>query len=393
MSEKFEHPAATYALLVSLYEQITPVMTLQNIFEVVLSELVKAVQGQYAVIQVITSENRKWYYGYHSETGGTFWEPNEYHQCPEYIQNSINAVAREISDESESSPISFSNRIYNQLLNNGKPIGYVIVTLKTEKKRSDRDEDTKCIQAIAGQILVFLQQKRDFNETVHAERVLLVDKILATLIHDMKNPLSGISGFVQLIEQKSDDESVKRYCTTILNSLSQLSKICNDLHAIVNDRPLELARERIDIPALIAESVREQSETFSYAGIETTVETETHLTVHADREMLKQVFRHIMKNAKEAMPEGGKLRIKAFHIDNSVIVEFGDTGCGMPVDIQEQVFRPFVSYGKEHASGLGMTKAQKIIKEHNGALTVASFLGNGTVFTIHLPSAEKEATQ
>jgi len=395
MPENSEHTVAKYALLVSIYEKIAPVMTVQDIFEIILSELVKAIHGHYAVIQVITSEKRKRYYGYHVEEGSSFWEPNEYQQCPEYIQTSINAVAQEVTGENKSSLILFSNSVYSQLLNNEQPIGYVIVTYNPENSRPVQGELNDYIQAVVNQIIIILNQKRDLNETVHTEKLLLIDKILTTLIHDMKNPLSGVSGFVQLIEQKSDDESIKKYCTTILNSLSNLAKINNDLHTVVSDRPLELKIEQIEIPVLIEEFINELSETYSHAGIEITIDSEADAAVQADKEKLKQVFRHVMKNAKEAMPEGGTIRIKAFTVNDTVTIEFGDTGCGMPVDIQEQVFKPFVSFGKEYATGLGMTKAQKIIGEHKGTLTVASFLGIGTVFTINLPNTEteKEATQ
>ncbi len=93
------------------------------------------------------------------------------------------------------------------------------------------------------------------------------------------------------------------------------------------------------------------------------------------------------------MHEGGDIRIKAYGTDDRITIEIGDTGSGMPVHVQENIFQPFVSFGKEQTTGLGMTIAQNIIQGHKGTMSVASFLGIGTVFTINLPFAEKEATR
>lgn len=393
MQNKLQHTNTKYQLLTAIYEKITATMTLQEIFEVVLSELVTEIDGKNAVIQIINSENRKRYYGYHKEEGNTFWEPNEYYPCPEYMLQSIDMVAQEVPEKNDSALISFSNSVYAQFGPDSQPAGYMVIVFNKEGSHTFSDEIQDVILAVVGQIEIVLTHKRVVDETIQSEKISLIDKILSTLIHDMKNPLSGISGFVQLIEQKSDDETINKYCNTILDSLTHLAKINNELYTIVSGSPLKLNTEVLSLPTFLKEVVSDLLETYTHAGIDIAIESEENTWIDADKEKLRKVFRNILKNAKEAMPEGGNIRIKAYRTDDRITIEIGDTGIGMPVHVQENVFKPFVSFGKEQTSGLGMTIAQKIIQEHKGTVSVASFLGIGTVFTINLPCAEKEATR
>lgn len=393
MQDKLQHTNTKYQLLTAIYEKITATMTLQEIFEVVLSELVTEIDGKSAIIQIINSENRKRYYGYHKEEGNTFWEPNEYNPCPEYMLQSIDMVAQEVPEKNDSALISFSNSVYAQFGPDSQPAGYIVILFNKEGSHTFSDEIQDVILAVVGQIKILLTHKRVVDETIQSEKISLIDKILSTLIHDMKNPLSGISGFVQLIEQKSDDESINKYCNTILDSLTHLAKINNELYTIVSGSPLKLNTEVLSLPTFLKEVVSDLLETYTHVGIDIAIESEENTWIDADKEKLRKVFRNILKNAKEAMPEGGNIRIKAYRTDDRITIEIGDTGCGMPVHVQENVFKPFVSFGKEQTTGLGMTVAQKIIQEHKGTVSVASFLGIGTVFTINLPCAEKEATR
>jgi signal transduction histidine kinase len=393
MQDKLQHTNTKYQLLTAIYEKITATMTLQEIFEVVLSELVTEIDGKSAVIQIINSENRKRYYGYHKEEGNTFWEPNEYNPCLEYMLQSIDMVAQEVPEKNDNALIRFSNSVYAQFGPGSQPNGYIVIAFNKEEPHTFSDEIQDIIVAVVGQINILLTHKRVVDETIQSEKISLIDKILSTLIHDMKNPLSGISGFVQLIEQKSDDESINKYCNTILDSLAHLAKINDELYTIVSGSPLKMNTEVLSLPIFIKEVVGDLLETYTHAGIDIAIEPGENTWIVADREKLRKVFRNILINAKEAMPEGGNIRIKAYRIDDRITIEIGDTGSGMPVHVQENVFKPFVSFGKEQTTGLGMTIAQKIIQEHKGTVSVASFLGIGTVFTINLPCTEKEATR
>ena len=146
---------------------------------------------------------------------------------------------------------------------------------------------------------------------------------------------------------------------------------------------------KISLSLVVKEIVDDLIETYNHSGIvvDLWIGNDTEAWVDADKEKIVIVIKHILKNAKEAMPDGGSIHIKVKKEGALAKVEIGDTGKGMPAHIQESLFRPFVSYGKENATGFGMAIAHRIISEHNGTISIASFLGKGTVISLHLPSA------
>ena len=110
-----------------------------------------------------------------------------------------------------------------------------------------------------------------------------------------------------------------------------------------------------------------------------------------DRDMIVRVFKHNLKNAKEAMPDGGSINVKLYKNDSNAMVEINDAGKGIPAHIRENIYKPFFTYGKENATGLGLTIVKSIIEGHGGSISFSSLLGKGSVFLIHLPLGKKEA--
>ena len=107
--------------------------------------------------------------------------------------------------------------------------------------------------------------------------------------------------------------------------------------------------------------------------------------IWADGEHLVRAFSNLIINARQAMPEGGNLTIKATELVGGVQLEFIDTGVGMDQDTRENVFNPFFTT-KDSGTGLGLALTLKIIQEHGGDIDVTSILGWGTTFTLTLPA-------
>jgi hypothetical protein len=97
------------------------------------------------------------------------------------------------------------------------------------------------------------------------------------------------------------------------------------------------------------------------------------------------VFHNMVRNAQEVMPDGGTLSVRSTIDDRSVVIGVTDTGPGIPQEIQNTLFEPFVSYGKSHGTGLGLAISKGIVEEHQGSLGFVSEEGKGTTFYIRLP--------
>jgi signal transduction histidine kinase len=111
--------------------------------------------------------------------------------------------------------------------------------------------------------------------------------------------------------------------------------------------------------------------------------------VMIDRKYLKQALLNILKNALAAMPDGGTLTITTSAKNDELLIAISDTGIGIPEDLLSKIFEPYFTT-KESGTGLGLTITFKIIKEHNGEITVESTPSKGSTFTIHLPIPQPE---
>jgi signal transduction histidine kinase len=97
------------------------------------------------------------------------------------------------------------------------------------------------------------------------------------------------------------------------------------------------------------------------------------------------VFYNIASNARDAMPQGGSLTVTTIEENDCVRIDFTDTGTGMPEEVKKRIFEPFMTYGKKHGTGLGMSIVKKVIDDHNGKIEINSVMGKGTTITIYLP--------
>jgi CheY-like chemotaxis protein len=112
--------------------------------------------------------------------------------------------------------------------------------------------------------------------------------------------------------------------------------------------------------------------------------------VRGESVRLKEVFVNIINNALWAMPKGGALEIWTFHAEQNAVVSIRDTGCGMTVEVQRKIFDPFFTTKGVSGTGLGLSEALGIIKQHGGEILVSSQLNQGTTFSLYLPIPESE---
>ena len=104
-----------------------------------------------------------------------------------------------------------------------------------------------------------------------------------------------------------------------------------------------------------------------------------------DQDKMVRVFYNIASNARDAMPQGGTLEVSTAPVEGYVKIEFKDSGTGMPEEVKKKIFEPFMTYGKKHGTGLGMSIVKKVIDDHKGKIEIDSEMGKGTTIRILLP--------
>lgn len=240
-----------------------------------------------------------------------------------------------------------------------------------------------------GLIITFqdLTEVRSMEESVRRkDRLAAVGRVAAGLAHEIRNPLGAMRGAIQVLESTTPPGSMQaELMDIILKESDRLNSIITNFlnyarPAASNFSDMDVAEAVREMFKLLRHSpdVKEEHLFVDESGSEP-------LTVAADNSQLKQIFWNLARNAIQAMPDGGTLRVALASIPNNRIrIIFEDTGKGMSPEQVEQLFEPFAN-STTGGTGLGLSIVYQIVKDHNGAINVRSIEGGGTVITIELP--------
>ncbi len=219
-----------------------------------------------------------------------------------------------------------------------------------------------------------------------ADRLAALGTLSAGLAHEIKNPLSAIKTFVQLLPRKLENPSfMEKFHTTVPREIDRINQLVEDLLELTRKKRRAFAPIKID--SLIQQVINLYSEEMKKREIR----FEDHLDrtlpfVEGDSETLYRAFSNLTINAIQAMPEGGSLTvISRFDSPSSQVqITFRDTGIGMDEETSKNLFNPFFTT-KDRGVGLGMALTHKIIEDHQGTIEVISEKGKGTTFVLNLP--------
>jgi two-component system sensor histidine kinase AtoS len=220
-----------------------------------------------------------------------------------------------------------------------------------------------------------------------ADRLAALGTVSAGLAHEIKNPLSAIKTFVQLLPRKVENPSfMDKFNTTVPREIDRINQLLEDL--------LELTRTKqrpfvnLDVNQLIMQVIDLHGEEMAKRQIEFEAHLEKTLPqVLGDQEKIYRAFSNLVINAIQAMPEGGSLSVSSA-IENSaypmIRIKFSDTGIGMDEMTAKSLFNPFFTT-KDKGIGLGMALTHKIIEDHRGTIEVMSEKGKGASIILTFP--------
>jgi two-component system NtrC family sensor kinase len=233
------------------------------------------------------------------------------------------------------------------------------------------------------------------DQLIQSEKLAGLGRIAATVAHEINNPLAGVFTYIKLMERRieksrkgegseGDTGKFLEYLSTMGREVERTTAIVHNLLDIT--RPKEPTKKSCDLNRLVDESLLIVQNKLKLHNIEVEKRMAPIQNVMADPSQLKQVFINLMVNAAEAMEKGGRLTIRSARNreGNAAVLEFIDTGIGIPQDILPRIFDPFYTT-KEKGTGLGLSVVSGIIKRHEGRVEVESEAGNGTLIRITLP--------
>jgi PAS domain S-box-containing protein len=227
-----------------------------------------------------------------------------------------------------------------------------------------------------------------------AESLASLTTLAAGVAHEIKNPLGSISIRIQLIQKAAKGrksipvESLEHHLGIVTEEIERLNKIVVDFLFAV--RPMNVELREGDPAALVTETadfIRYEAEK-SGVGVETRIGASIP-RVLLDKRYMKQAVLNLAKNALAAMPDGGTLAFIVDSKDDEVRISVEDTGTGIAEEDLSKIFEPYYTT-KDMGTGLGLTITFKIVKEHQGEISVVSKPGYGSTFTISLPVPQKD---
>lgn len=241
-----------------------------------------------------------------------------------------------------------------------------------------------------GSVMVIkdITEKKEALESLkRAGALAAVGEMAASTAHEIKNPLTSMKGFLQLLKEKSENEGhqdIREYVDIILEEIDHVIVIVN--RSLMLARPSEFKKEKVELNKILDDIYMLLESEAARKGVTIKrIKGDGPITVWADIKELKQVFLNIAINGIQEMNTGGVLTISSyFGEDGTARVQLTDTGKGIPAEIVDKVFNPFFTTKKE-GTGLGLAISSRIISDHGGKIEIDSRVGEGTRVTVCLP--------
>lgn len=232
------------------------------------------------------------------------------------------------------------------------------------------------------------QLQRDLAE---AEHLAELGRLAASIAHEIKNPIAGLRGAMEMMGGVHAQQD-PRFAVfgEALTQIRRLDALVKDLLAYA--RPVRIKTEPVPVYLLVDASLLLTKDALSEARLTLETEVSEELpAVMVDPILIQQVLVNLVMNAIQATPAGGQLSIQArVEAGQMVAVSVADTGCGISAEVRENIFKPFFTT-KHVGTGLGLSIVQRLLRAHGGYCEVASATGEGTTFTIHLPTGVRSS--
>lgn len=274
------------------------------------------------------------------------------------------------------------------LIRDGKVDGLIVVARDVTERKEMQEKLEEYSQQLETLVEQRTKQLKEAQEQlIKTERLAAIGQVAAMVGHDLRNPLTGISGATYYLKNRPSvqmDKKSGEMIELIEKDIAYSDKIITDLTDYSREIKLEFAEttpKSIMTEALTVVRVPQEVQIIDLTLDEPKMEL--------DIEKAKRVFSNLIKNAVEAMPEGGKLTLQSKEKDDTVEFVFTDTGVGITKEDIERVWTPFFTT-KAKGMGLGLPICRRIIEAHEGKISVESKIGEGTTFTITIPRKPKK---
>ena len=252
--------------------------------------------------------------------------------------------------------------------------------------------DVARVEELDGDYLVSAKDVSDFKlieqSALQNDKLAMLGKIAAAIAHEIRNPLTAIRGFIQLLTPYLEEKGKQEYARVIMSEIDRANHIIYEF--LNSSKPSEPTKQPVRVESLLKEFILLTESEANMMGCELTCHiSDADMVVDVDVKQIKQVLLNIFRNALEAIQAAGdgrkgRIGLSARRDKRHVLVSVRDNGKGMDPGTIGRLFDPFFTTKKD-GTGLGLSVSYRIIRNHGGTIRVDSVPGEGTEFTICLP--------
>ena len=299
-------------------------------------------------------------------------------------------IGRHVYDLIPSEEIEDFKWMLQKLVKTGEP-QLIQIKLLTKNNGTIYSETNICpIFNEKNEVESYVTVGRDITDRVNndaafrnLDRLSIIGQLAAGVAHEIRNPLTSLKGFSKLLQSTIQKEKQDHYLSIIMNELNRIDMIVNEFMSLA--KPQAILFERDKIISILDSTVNVLHPQALLHNVQIKINyPKEDIELMCIPHQLKQVFVNFLKNAIEAMPEGGNVHINVKkEEENRVIISFTDEGIGIDTELLQYLGTPFYTT-KDKGIGLGLTVSNKIIQEHNGTMKIESQIGIGTTIIVEL---------
>jgi signal transduction histidine kinase len=239
---------------------------------------------------------------------------------------------------------------------------------------------------IAGHISSAIRLARAREVREREERLSTIGQLLASVVHDLKGPMTVISGYARFVQDEEDPKEREAYGKAILRQVETVNAMTGEVLAFARGER-NLLESKVYLRTFFTDLAEELRGELEGRPITLNVNIEDRGTALFDQHKIRRALHNLVRNAAEAIGSAGghiDLGVQRHEADGAILITCRDDGPGVPDEIRARMFDSFTSHGKPQGTGLGLAIVQKIVADHGGRVDMNSRPGE-TVFTLTLP--------
>jgi len=245
--------------------------------------------------------------------------------------------------------------------------------------------DEEFLEMLSAHAALALENADLVEKLIQAERITSLGKMANFLIQDIKKPILVSKRYTEHLKSKNLSPDINQVIDMMLEQLNHIVDLIQSTssfsegNALLHSISCKLNETLDEILIKLESNVR-------IRNCEIVKQYDRDIMVKLDKKEFAIACMNILRNACDAMPDGGKIIVSTKIDGSNAEISFKDTGIGIPDSIKDRIFEPFMSHGKKDGTGLGLSITKSIVENHDGKITVESDIGEGSAFTISLPN-------